>query len=128
MAGRHAARQPRHRVRGRAGAQPCAAHARRHPRLLERRPARPSRHGVSLADDLHLALEMADVADALTLPRFRDIDLAVDTKPDLTPVTEVDRGVEWKLREFVGERRPGDAVVGEEYGATGEGPRRWIVD
>ena len=55
----------------------------------------------SLADDLHLALEMADLADSLTLPRFRDIDLAVDTKPDLTPVTEVDRGAEWALRELI---------------------------
>src|SRR3954470_16059011 len=128
MAGSNAARQPRHRVRGRTGAQSRAAHARRNPRLLDRRPARAGGDGVSEADDLHLALEMAELADSLTLPRFRDIDLAIDTKPDLTPVTEVDRGVEWALRELVSERRPGDAVVGEEYGATGDSTRRWIVD
>ena len=29
---------------------------------------------------------------------------------------------------MVEQRRPGDAVVGEEYGASGSGTRRWIVD
>jgi histidinol-phosphatase len=82
----------------------------------------------SLAEDLALALEMADVADRLTTHRFRASDLKVDTKPDLTPVTEADRGVEEALRKLMAERRPGDAVVGEEYGATGVGARRWIVD
>ena len=33
-----------------------------------------------------LALELADVADAITLARFRAEDLVVETKPDLTPV------------------------------------------
>src|SRR5204863_413161 len=98
-------------------------------RLLERRPARPGRHGVtSLADDLHLALEMADLADSLTLPHFRDIDLAVDTKPDLTPVTDVDRGVEWALREFVEKRRPGDAVVAEGACDVGLDPEVSVWD
>jgi histidinol-phosphatase len=84
---------------------------------------------LTLTDDLQLALEMAELADSLTLPLFRSTELVVDTKPDLTPVTEADRGVEWALRELVSERRPGDAVVGEEFGETaGTGSRRWIVD
>jgi histidinol-phosphatase len=37
-------------------------------------------------DDLALALELADVADAITLGRFGAKDLLVETKPDLTPV------------------------------------------
>ena len=41
----------------------------------------------------------------------------VETKPDLTPVTEADRAVEQALRERLASRRPGDAVLGEEYGA-----------
>ena len=82
----------------------------------------------SLADDLVLALEMAEAADALTMQHFRAVDLTVDTKPDLTPVTDADRGVEQALRELVARRRPGDAVVGEEFGETGAGARRWIVD
>jgi histidinol-phosphatase len=81
-------------------------------------------------NDLALALELADLADAITLRRFRAEDLIVDTKPDLTPVTEADREVEQVLRRRLASSRPDDAVVGEEYGADegrGNG-RRWIVD
>jgi histidinol-phosphatase len=82
------------------------------------------------ADDLALALELADVADAITLERFRAADLAVETKPDLTPVTEADTAVERTLRERLAATRPADAIVGEEFGAsdTPENGRRWIVD
>ncbi len=86
-------------------------------------------------DDLALALELADVADAITMARFRAEDLVVETKPDLTPVSEADRAVEQALREHLSRRRPQDTVFGEEYGgadaADGSGPhppRRWIVD
>jgi histidinol-phosphatase len=79
-------------------------------------------------DDLGLALELADAADELTLSRFLAADLAVETKPDLTPVSDADRAVESLVRERLAQARPDDAVVGEEYGATGGGSRRWIVD
>ena len=59
--------------------------------------------------------------------RFRARDLRVDTKPDLTPVTEADRAAEEAVRDLVGRRRPGEAVLGEEYGDDG-GRLRWIVD
>lgn len=52
----------------------------------------------------------------------------VETKPDRTPVTEADRAVETALRDRLSRVRPDDDVVGEEYGVTGVGPRRWIVD
>ena len=81
-----------------------------------------------MPDDLALALALADLADAVTLRRFRATDLVVETKPDLTPVSEADREVERVLRDAVARERPGDAVVGEEYGSTGTGPRRWVVD
>jgi histidinol-phosphatase len=77
--------------------------------------------------DLELALQLADAADALSLGRFRT-GIAFETKPDLTPVTEADRGVEAELRALLADARPYDAVLGEEQGATGEGSRRWIVD
>ncbi len=79
-------------------------------------------------DDLAFALSLADIADAVTLRRFRASDLVVETKPDLSPVSEADREVERLLRERVETERPGDAVVGEEYGATGDSRRRWVFD
>jgi histidinol-phosphatase len=63
------------------------------------------------------------------MPRFRARDLVVESKPDLTPVTEADRAVEQALRARVESNRPGDGFVGEEYGETaGAGDRRWIID
>src|SRR5512142_1754970 len=81
-------------------------------------------------EDLALALELADVADSITLARFRAADLVVETKPDLTPVTEADKDVERTLRDRLAAARPNDAIVGEEYGRTAapENGRRWIVD
>ena len=46
-----------------------------------------------MPDDLALALELADAADALTLPAF-DRGERVTVKTDGTPVTEADRAVE----------------------------------
>jgi histidinol-phosphatase len=43
-------------------------------------------------------------------------------------VTEADRDAEKMIREQLARARPDDAVVGEEYGETGSGPRRWILD
>jgi histidinol-phosphatase len=77
--------------------------------------------------DLAFALELADLADSLSLPRFRAADLRVETKPDLTPVTDADRAVERALRERIESERPGDGVLGEEEGDSG-GPTRWVVD
>ena len=70
----------------------------------------------------------ADSADVLTMSRFRARDLVVETKPDLTPVTEADRAVEEMVRARLGRERPGDGILGEELGTTGGGRRRWIID
>jgi histidinol-phosphatase len=83
---------------------------------------------VDLADDLALALELADAADDLTLSRFRALDLDVAAKPDLTPVSDADLAVETALREVLLQARPDDAVLGEEHGTTGTGPRQWVLD
>jgi histidinol-phosphatase len=77
--------------------------------------------------DLSYALELADAADAVTLQRFRASDLHVETKPDLTPVTDADRATERLLRDRVARDRPGDGVLGEEEG-DGGGSVRWVVD
>jgi histidinol-phosphatase len=83
-----------------------------------------------VADDLALALELADMADQMTLERYLAADLLVETKPDLTPVSEADTAVERAIRDRLAAARPGDSVVGEEFGVSTapEGTRRWILD
>lgn len=81
-----------------------------------------------MTDDLALALRLADLADGLSLASFRAADLVVDTKPDLTPVTEADRGVERALRAELAALRPSDGILGEEYGTVGDARRRWVID
>jgi histidinol-phosphatase len=80
--------------------------------------------------DLDLAMEMADAADIITIRHFRSVDLMVDTKPDLTPVTEADRAVESAIAERLAFARPDQALVGEEFGTRGSksARARWIVD
>jgi histidinol-phosphatase len=77
--------------------------------------------------DLLFAHELAAVADAVTLPRFRALDLRVETKPDLSPVSDADRAAEEAIRERVRAARAGEGVLGEELGDDG-GDVRWIVD
>ena len=81
------------------------------------------------SDDLALALELADTADGITLDRFESSDLSVDSKPDMTPVTDADLAVEAALRSLLEDARPADAVLGEEYGGnvTFSG-RQWVID
>ncbi|HET8684620.1 MAG TPA: histidinol-phosphatase [Micromonosporaceae bacterium] len=84
------------------------------------------------ADDLSLAHVLADTADAISMARFRALDLRVQEKPDLTPVTDADIAVEKALRGTLGRSRPRDGVLGEEGGASqapaGPGRRQWVID
>ncbi|MEK8172528.1 inositol monophosphatase family protein [Streptomyces sp. M19] len=79
-------------------------------------------------DDLRLAHVLADAADATTMERFKSLDLKVETKPDMTPVSEADKAAEELIRSQLQRARPRDAVLGEEFGSQGSGPRRWVVD
>ncbi|GAA1152413.1 MULTISPECIES: histidinol-phosphatase [Streptomyces violaceusniger group] len=79
-------------------------------------------------DDLRLAHVLADAADATTMERFKALDLKVETKPDMTPVSEADKAAEELIRTSLQRARPRDAVLGEEFGSEGSGPRRWVVD
>lgn len=79
--------------------------------------------------DLAFAMELADLADSISLPRFRTPDLRVETKADQTPVTEADRAVEEALRARIEAERPGEVVLGEEFGGEeAGGSGRWIID
>ncbi len=81
--------------------------------------------------DLELAQELADVADAISLERFRALDLKVESKPDRSPVTDADRSVEQALKAVLAAKAPNDALIGEEYGnseAKQGSNRTWIID
>ncbi|MEW2428020.1 histidinol-phosphatase [Micromonospora sp. NPDC047644] len=83
------------------------------------------------ADDLALAHLLADRADAIATARFRALDLRVEAKPDLTPVSDADTAVEREIRALLAERRPADGLLGEEFGAQPSADpngRRWIID
>jgi len=79
-------------------------------------------------DDLRFALVLADAADDITVRRFRALDLRVEAKPDMTPVTDADLAAEEQLRHVLSRARPRDAVLGEESGRSGVGQRCWILD
>jgi histidinol-phosphatase len=84
---------------------------------------------VDISEGLALALELAEIADAITVDRFRAADLVVETKPDLTPVSEADQAVERALRDHLAKHAPDHDVLGEEYGTEASGAEfRWVID
>lgn len=82
----------------------------------------------SYVDDLRLAHYLAAQVDNYTSAQFRAHDFSVETKPDFTLVTEADRTAEKIIREQLRRVRPGDSIVGEEFGTTGTSARQWIID
>lgn len=83
-----------------------------------------------LNSDLELALHLADIADEISLARYQALDLIVETKPDLSPVTDADKAVEAAIRAEIAKVRSGDLVVGEEYGSPDSlsGKYYWVID
>ena len=82
----------------------------------------------ALQSDLQFALSLADAADAISMSRFRADDLVVTSKPDLSPVSDADKAVEQAIRSAIERDRPGDGVLGEEFGTAGDSHRQWIID
>ncbi|RVT43771.1 histidinol-phosphatase [Sphingobium algorifonticola] len=79
-------------------------------------------------DDFTLAQRLADAAGEAIRPFFR---ARYDTefKADTSPVTEADRAAEAAIRAILEKERPGDGIIGEEYGAIREDAERiWILD
>ena len=75
-----------------------------------------------------LAVEAAHQAGQFALRHF-DTGLAVQWKPDQSPVTLADRGAEQLLRASLLGAFPSDGFLGEESGATpGSSGFRWIID
>jgi histidinol-phosphatase len=78
-------------------------------------------------EEIAFANELADAASEVSMSVYRG-EFQVRTKPDSTPVTEADERVESLIRERVADRFPYDAVLGEEEGMAGAGPRTWVID
>jgi len=71
----------------------------------------------------------AQAAARMTLPLFRT-PLSIDNKLEsgFDPVTEADKGAETAIRTVIAEAFPGHAIIGEEWGTTGQGRYSWIID
>jgi histidinol-phosphatase len=83
----------------------------------------------SRAEDLVLAMQLADAADLISSSRYQSLDLVVTTKPDNTPVTDADRATERAIRNILSKTRPNDGLIGEEFGQSENlGSRYWVID
>ena len=83
----------------------------------------------SEVDLLAVAHEAASAASVELMSRFGGHLRGVRTKSTATdPVSEADLAGEAAIRRVLGERRPADAILGEEGGESGDGELRWIVD
>ena len=73
-------------------------------------------------------MELADEARQVCAPML-ERGLAVETKKDASPVTEVGRAIERRLRELIARRFPDHGVIGEEYPPHQPGSAfQWILD
>ena len=78
---------------------------------------------------LPFALDLVTAAGELTQSYFRSNDLEIVAKEDGTPVTQADQGAERLIRDAIAAEFPDDAIMGEEYGATGAASgRQWVID
>lgn len=75
-----------------------------------------------------VALDLAEVSAAAIRPWFRQ-PVPVDDKADATPVSQADREAETVMRDLIARHRPGDGIIGEEYGREAEGADWvWVLD
>jgi histidinol phosphatase-like enzyme (inositol monophosphatase family) len=83
------------------------------------------------ADLIATAHALADAARLATLQYFRSAELLADTKESdrFDPVTAADRLSETRMRAILAQRRPDDAILGEEFGAkSGTSGLTWVLD
>jgi histidinol phosphatase-like enzyme (inositol monophosphatase family) len=79
-------------------------------------------------DDIALAHALADASGAAIRPYFR-ARFEQELKSDSSPVTQADREAEAAIRGLLGNHRPDDGIIGEEYGSEHEDAERvWVVD
>lgn len=77
---------------------------------------------------LEAVTEVARLTGDVALRFFRT-GVDVETKGDGSPVTVADKSAERAAREWIAARFPDDAVLGEEYGFSGDArQQRWLID
>jgi inositol-phosphate phosphatase / L-galactose 1-phosphate phosphatase / histidinol-phosphatase len=78
--------------------------------------------------DITLIHRLAEAAGAAIRPYFR-AEFGLESKSDATPVTLADRAAEAAIRMILESERPGDGIIGEEYGTVREAAlRQWVID
>ena len=80
---------------------------------------------------IETAHALAEAARDATLLHFRKHGLSADSKETerFDPVTVADRLAEERMRTILAARRPQDAILGEEYGASsGSSGLTWVLD
>jgi histidinol-phosphatase len=83
----------------------------------------------NIADDVTVALSLADEAESLTMPRFTAVDLYAKSRLEDTPLIEAYHEVDVALHRRLALKRPQDTVFDE----TLRGPRlfagrHWVID
>ena len=85
---------------------------------------------INLANELSLAIRIADAADEISLPYFERQNFTLARKEDRSEVTEADRNTETAIVELLTKNRPDHAIYGEEHGHAGNSasPWKWVID
>ncbi len=82
-----------------------------------------------IREHMAIARTAAEEAGKIALSYFRKPMSVEDKMPGVfDPVTEADKGVEAYIREALSSNFPDHAILGEEFGETGDGDVRWIID
>lgn len=83
-----------------------------------------------LANELSLAVRLADAADAVSLTGYRSRNFSVERKADNSEVTEIDRDTERAISDILRIERPTHGIYGEEHGITGDANAefQWVID
>jgi histidinol-phosphatase len=91
---------------------------------------RPTVLDRDLPADLAFGLELAKMADGISLPYYEQRSFNLDWKANHTEVTDADRETESTISTQVLAQRPADGLFGEEHGLVGnaDSPWRWVID
>ncbi len=77
---------------------------------------------------LDFAHSLAEASGEILRDGFKS-QYRVESKADLSPVTQLDIAVEERIRTFIEEKFPGHGIVGEELGSIREeSPYQWVID